>query len=357
MSKSPIRNVIQSMLRSVGYKIVRIDPTGTVSQTNGEPRITATEGGTEPSPPPIHDQDKASLLSGPYMLAPNTYNPDHPDYDIHLARNYAGAVHNVASPTKRTETSLGNPFFQKIYSQKLMTVCGPNPADPDFLRPTIEACARQLEGDSDYAEFEGKYQELDDFIKYLNATFPGEYYSGGVNIEDGLFLYYAVRMVKPDSIIQTGVSNGVSSSFMVLALKHNGEGGKLHAIDRPVIYEPNNPAFHEKKAYPEMVPHGKNSGWLVPQGLRRYFECQIGDSTVLLPELVKRRGTVDMFYHDSDHSYSHMWFEFETVTPHIRPHGIIVADNTAWSSVTWDFAASIGCYSFNHRGSQGLIFL
>jgi predicted O-methyltransferase YrrM len=52
-----------------------------------------------------------------------------------------------------------------------------------------------------------------------------------------------------------------------------------------------------------------------------------------------------------------MWWEFETVLPHMNPHGLIIADNIAWSSVTWDWAQKHGLYSLNHAGSQGVVFL
>jgi hypothetical protein len=57
-------------------------------------------------------------------------------------------------------------------------------------------------------------------------------------------------------------------------------------------------------------------GWLVrDSSLAERLELQIGDGRALLPEIVSRQ-PIDMFIHDSDHSYEHQTFEMETVFPH-----------------------------------------
>jgi hypothetical protein len=64
--------------------------------------------------------------------------------------------------------------------------------------------------------------------------------------------YAAVRAVAPDTIVKTGVANGASSAYLLLALQKNGKGC-LHSIGL------GDPAF--------LLP-GKYLGWLVPQQLR-----------------------------------------------------------------------------------------
>ena len=41
--------------------------------------------------------------------------------------------------------------------------------------------------------------------------------------------YAAVRALKPNCVIETGVANGVSSSYLLLALRKNGRGC-LHSV-------------------------------------------------------------------------------------------------------------------------------
>ena len=294
---------------------------------------------------------------GPYMVDSKTYNPMHPDYDANLAKNFPGCFCDVSTVTERTDRSSTNPAFKHFSEIKMLALQGHDPANYDFMVPYIEAVARDLEGDADYLNFLGKTHELEDFIGDLNKNHPGEYHSGSVSIEDGKFLYYLIRLVEPKTVVQTGVSNGTSCAYITLALKHSGRGGKLYAIDIPNIYDPADESFHQEKVYGVIIPHGKTSGWLVSDALGDSFECWTGDAKKLLPKLFESVGEAGVFFHDSDHTYDHMWFEFETALPFMRPNGLIVADDIAWSSVTWDFAQHIGCHALNHRGSQGLIFV
>ena len=293
----------------------------------------------------------------PYWLAPKTYNPCHPNYDVRLAKNYPAAFYMVDKPTERTESSWTNPFFQKCFIEKIRSLVHGNPADYDFLLPGVEACAREMRSGEDYRNFHEKYKYLTDFIDKLNAIHPGEYHSGAISKEDGQFLYYCVRQLKPKIIVQTGTSNGVSCAHLAMGLAHEPGDSRFGAIDMPNIYRPDDPAFHQKMVYGVLIPPGKSSGWLIPDRLLPRFECLSGNAKELLPQLLEKIGKVDIFYHDSDHSYDHMWWEFETVLPFMNPHGIIIADNIAWSSVTWDWAQKHGLYSLNHAGSQGVVFL
>jgi predicted O-methyltransferase YrrM len=303
---------------------------------------------------------KTAIVNGvecPYWLAPKTYNPCHPNYDVRLAKNYPGTFYTVEEPTERTESSWTNPFFQKCFVEKIRSLAHGNPADRDFLLPAIEACSQEMRSGEDYRNFHEKYKYLTDFIDKLNATYPGEYHSGAISEEDGQFLHYCVRQLKPKIIVQTGTSNGVSCAHLAMGLAHTDGPTRFGAIDMPNIYRPDDPAFHQKMVYGVLIPPGKSSGWLIPDRLLRRFECMSGNSKELLPKLLEKIGKVDFFYHDSDHSYDHMWWEFETVLPYMNPHGLIIADNIAWSSVTWDWAQKHGLYSLNHAGSQGVVFL
>jgi len=47
-----------------------------------------------------------------------------------------------------------------------------------------------------------------------------------------LFPYAAVRILKPECVVETGIANGVSSAYILLAL-HRNQRGKLHSIGLP----------------------------------------------------------------------------------------------------------------------------
>jgi hypothetical protein len=55
--------------------------------------------------------------------------------------------------------------------------------------------------------------------------------TGGVECEVGEFLYSMVRIMKPKEVLETGTHCGISSTYMGLALKENGLGGKITTLD------------------------------------------------------------------------------------------------------------------------------
>ncbi len=61
----------------------------------------------------------------------------------------------------------------------------------------------------------------------------------------------------------------------------------------------------------------------------------------MVPELLAQLGTVDVFIHDSLHTYEHMKFEFEQAYPHIRPGGLLISDDALWNSSFQEFAQQV----------------
>lgn len=132
----------------------------------------------------------------------------------------------------------------------------------------------------------------------------------------GKFLYFIVRCAKPDIMVETGVAHGVSSWTILNALHKNGKG-KLYSIDLP---------NQDLKSYnPENIQQG--SGWAVPDTLRDRWELRLGSSQKLLPELITELGAIDIFFHDSDHSYENMMFEFEAVYNAVKTGGLLLSDD------------------------------
>ena len=132
----------------------------------------------------------------------------------------------------------------------------------------------------------------------------------------GRWLYSLIRVSKPRVVIETGVAHGMSAWLILNALEKNGRG-ILHSIDLPD--HDTNPAFN--------VSGQSETGHLVPAVLRDRWNLVLGDSTIALPRLLRDLGSVDVFLHDSDHSYRAMRQEFEAVVPHIAIGGVLVSDD------------------------------
>jgi predicted O-methyltransferase YrrM len=153
-------------------------------------------------------------------------------------------------------------------------------------------------------------------------------------------LYALVRKLKPATLVETGVCNGVSTSVLLLALEHNG-AGHLWSIDYPEYIDGSGHDFSETKLG-AVVPPGKESGWLVPDHLRPRWDLIVGKSQEELPPLLERLGTIDFFMHDSEHSYECMTFEMTSATEHLASGGLLVVDDSRWNSAFEDFVRERG---------------
>jgi predicted O-methyltransferase YrrM len=162
--------------------------------------------------------------------------------------------------------------------------------------------------------------------------------TGRDGYDEGLGLYRLLRELRPQVAVETGVCNGVSTAFLLLALEENREG-LLYSIDLPEVageeYEAG--TFWDGKGG-AVIPPGKEPGWMVPPGLRERWRFVLGRSQEELPPLLERVGEIDFFMHDSEHSYECMSFEFRTAWESLRDGGVLVADdvdvNTAWAEFT-----------------------
>lgn len=140
-----------------------------------------------------------------------------------------------------------------------------------------------------------------------------------------LVQYAAIRALKPNVVVETGVASGVSTSYILLALQKNGSG-KLHSIELGDA---------------QYVPPDKPFGWIVPEWLRSNWELHMGDSRTLLPQLLAEHAVIDVFIHDSLHAYEHMFWEFRTAYPRLRPGGLLISDDAAWNPAFSEFAREV----------------
>lgn len=133
-------------------------------------------------------------------------------------------------------------------------------------------------------------------------------------------LYALVRKRDPETIVETGVFNGLSSLCYLTALNRNGHG-RLYSVDYP----------------DEEGLSGPEPGWLIPDKFRDRWDLMLGRSQRVLPSVIAEAEPVDIFFHDSNHSAPCMMFEFELAREHLAPDGLILADAIYMSSGFWDF--------------------
>jgi predicted O-methyltransferase YrrM len=162
---------------------------------------------------------------------------------------------------------------------------------------------------------------------------------GAIGYTEGVYLYAVLRETRPSVAVETGVANGFSTAFSLLALQANGDG-HLHSVDLPREvgreYEPG--TFHEGEGRAG-IPPGSEPGWLIPRELKERWTLILGRTQEELPPLLERLGTIDSFMHDSEHSFECMWFEFNAAWPRLRPGGLLLSDDVNSTEAFPRFAA------------------
>src|SRR5919199_4003334 len=82
--------------------------------------------------------------------------------------------------------------------------------------------------------------ELRERAEEFGKTTVGQTYRGysyelaDIGIEEGLYLYSIIRKLRPETAVETGVCNGFSTAFLLLALAKN-QKGNLYSLDFPEV--------------------------------------------------------------------------------------------------------------------------
>jgi predicted O-methyltransferase YrrM len=214
--------------------------------------------------------------------------------------------------------SLRNPHYALSSLYRELTL-----SDERFISAITGVSARRLR------EFLGEPTHTPEFaarLREVSATFRElKIYSADLYAKKVLLQYIAIRAFQPKIVVETGVANGVSSSYILLALQKNGRG-TLYSVGL------NDPQY---------LPAGKPLGWVVPELLKSRWNLLIGDSCALLPSLLAKLGTIDLFIHDSLHTYDHMLWEYRTAFPYLRPGGLLFSDDAAWNPAFSEFCQEV----------------
>jgi len=149
-------------------------------------------------------------------------------------------------------------------------------------------------------------------LRHIKLIYPEDW---SITYDEAKILYMLTLYTKPQIFLETGVANGTSSFFILSALKKNSFG-KLISVDI-------------KKDVGTIVPKSLKSNWdlkILERNLRNSFE-----------NLVLSIPKIDIFLHDSDHSYSWQSFEYNIAFNKIDKNGLLISDDIDNSCAFIDF--------------------
>lgn len=176
------------------------------------------------------------------------------------------------------------------------------------------------------------------FDRYAEMTDRNEAWA--IDREAGVSLYALIRDRQPETLVETGVCNGVSTLYQLAALERNGKG-HLHSIDFPFRSERSLEEFRAE-TYEEFggarIPADKDPGWIVPEELRDKWDLTEGKSQRELPQLLTQLDGLDWFIHDSEHSMSCMLMELELAWEWMSSDGLLLVDDITWNDAFDTFA-------------------
>jgi predicted O-methyltransferase YrrM len=151
--------------------------------------------------------------------------------------------------------------------------------------------------------------------------------------------YVLTRVLRPAVFVETGVASGSMTSFILAAINRNGFG---------MLYSFDIPTKAGERTMDWTVKDESEVGFLIPQAYRQRWKLTFGDSTYELPRAFEGK-QIDCFFHDSDHTYEHMTFEYAFAAKHLAPGGLILSDDTSMNDSFFRYFGGRARIFFNSR--------
>ena len=126
-----------------------------------------------------------------------------------------------------------------------------------------------------------------------------------VNFSRRLGWYICVRILKPKTVVETGVDKGLGSLVITKALMKNKEDGC--------------------SGYYYGTDINPDAGYLFSGNYKKFGKILYGDSIKSLKKIEKE---IDLFINDSDHSADYEYSEYQTIRNKLSKNAIILVDNS-----------------------------
>ncbi len=241
--------------------------------------------------------------------------------------------------SRRTHHWIAHPFLwsRYVWKHELFHQEVPFSEHPRFLdwRPMYSVSRTSLAHltGASVATLDSYFSELASLRRALEAE-AGSLPASGALWQAPL-LYVFVRAVQPRWLVETGISAGYSSRFVLEAMEKNGGDGHLDSIGIARFALGQIPESQRQRVVDRPI------GWLVPPRLESRWTRHVGRSEAILPTVLSsREDPLDAFLHDSLHDFATMSYEYSTAWPHLRPGGWLLSHDVH-SSRAWPEFVSV----------------
>jgi predicted O-methyltransferase YrrM len=165
----------------------------------------------------------------------------------------------------------------------------------------------------DFIEFNINFPTL----KFIERSELNTDWGKNVLSERGLLLYLFAKTSQSKVIVETGTSNGFSSTCFAKAMEDNGfNDGEIHTID---CY-----------AWGENFSSKENADKCISiNGFKSVIHQHVGNSLEILPDVLKSLDRkIDLAHIDSEHDYATPKKEFELIEPYLNPKAYVFFHDT-----------------------------
>jgi hypothetical protein len=137
--------------------------------------------------------------------------------------------------------------------------------------------------------------------------------------------YAAVRARAPDTVVETGIADGVSSAYRLLLLQKKGKGCCTPSALQTHRF------YHAESTSADLFPSSC--------ALLGRFMSVTPEKLSTFPHNSRLSGYLST---TGTPSYDHMMWEFEAAYPKLQHPGLLVSDDVFWEWLFYDFACKTG---------------
>jgi predicted O-methyltransferase YrrM len=145
-----------------------------------------------------------------------------------------------------------------------------------------------------------------------STDYPHYYDSNPKTLE---LLRLIISQISPSVVVETGVANGASTRTILKAFQDFGlSSSKLYSLDI------------DSRVVTDEFRSNENFNFILINEPQNFSDA------------MKKVPTIDIFYHDSDHSYANQMHEYSLAWEKLSYNGVLISDDVNWSNAFLDFS-------------------